>query len=1033
MNAGPENEQQVPPLNSAPLSSLEFCDALAAHLKAAYPAKITPDTWYAVLGRHAPDPSTLSASEISRFFLTPNVAAQARFSALLEYPPSKWLLEQEMQARGLWPPPATESAGPPDVYRVAFESNLKGICFSGGGIRSATFNLGILQALAGRRKLGSLDYLSSVSGGGYIHHFFSSWIACENLPKVEEQLCPLPEDSKRTQWPDPIRWLRRYSNYLTPQKGLLTIDTWAAVSVWLRNTFLNQIILLSSLLFVLLLPHAPLLACFDATSQTTNPATGGFWPAALIVLLFAIAAFDMLKGLHRSSRVGARKRVGFGERDALLLIILPVFLALFVLSPFVYRSTFQGLVAKPAASAQPQPVGIQVLVQSLHSLAPRPAASAVSGASNAQKPNNPGVLANIAYWLHNDQLPLWTPWQENLQFLLIAFLLGQSLLVIAFSGAIPNWTNRPIPALAAIVIAAGTSLALLHVVRLLLLLAAFAVSYDTLLRIAIVFVPLLLLTVLFISMDLAIGTFGERMEDSAREWIARVRGVSFVAAFVWLAVTGSSLLGPILVTHLFQLHSAWFSAAVTGWAGTTVSSILAGKSRTTSGSTDAPTQSSSAVSFLIMIGPAVFVVGLMLGLSWVLQTCVDAFHLYQLEPFLVSAAILLAIALFFSWRVDVNDFSLHAFYRDRIARCYAGASNPDRRPDAFTGFAPSDSRLRVADLLPVKFGCGNPALWVNPPAPPSYQGPFPIFCTTLNLSFGEDLAYQERKAAAFAFTPLFCGYDVGWTEGESAEVQFNGYVPTNTFAYPKSGGPHVSTAVAASGAALNPNDGYHSSPAMAFLMTLFNVRLGWWIPNPRNLRTSLLGRISGPTPVLGLPYLLRELFGSVSDDAPFVNLSDGGHFENMGLYELVRRRCRTIIICDSEADGDFVFEGLGMAIRKCRIDFGAEISLDLDELIPGTDGLSKFAYSMGTITYPALSNTGVPNEKPAQGKVLYLKSTITGREPADILNYKRENDAFPSDSTLNQWFTESQFESYRRLGQFIGEDPKVIDWFENYL
>ena len=1021
-------------MNPARLSSLEFCDALAAHLKAAYPTKITLETWRAVLGSHAPDPSTLDAGEISRYFLTPNVAAQARFSALLEYSPSKWLLEQEMEARGLWPPAATEPGGPPpDVYRTAFDSNLKGVCFSGGGIRSATFNLGVLQALAGRRKLGSVDYLSSVSGGGYIHQFFCSWIACENLPKVEEQLSPLPEDSTRTVWPDPIRWLRRYSNYLTPQKGLLTIDTWAAVSVWLRNTILNQIILLSSLLFALLLPHAPLLAGFDATSQTTMPVSGGLVPASVTVLLFAIAAVDLLIGLHRCTRVGARKRVGFGQREVLFLIVLPVFLALFVVSPFVYRSAFQGLYAKPAGSASYESVGVPALVEKLHLLAIKPATPVAGQAGDTQNSGNPGALANIAYWLHNDELPFWTPRQENLRFLLIAFLLGQALLVIGFSAAIPKWKDRPIPVLAAVVVATGASLVLLHVARLLLFLAAFVVSYDTLLRVAIVFVPLMLLTVLFISMDLAIGTIGVRMEDNAREWIARVRGVSFVVGFVWLAIVGSSLLGPILVSHLFQLHSKWFSAAVTGWAGTTVSSILAGKSRATGGSADAATKPSPGLSILIMIGPTVFVVGLMLGLSWVLQTCVDAFHLYELGPFLVAAVILGSVAALFSWRVDVNDFSLHAFYRDRIARCYAGASNPDRRPNAFTGFAPSDSHLRVADLLPVRFGFGNPALWVNPQKRPSYQGPFPIFCTTLNLSFGEDLAYQERKAAAFAFTPLFCGYDVGWTEGETADVQFNGYAPTNRFAYPKRGGPHVSTAVAASGAALNPNDGFQSNPAMAFLMTLFNVRLGWWVPNPRNLGTSLLSRMSGPTPVFGLPYLLRELFGSVSDDAPFVNLSDGGHFENMGLYELVRRRCRTIIICDSEADGNFVFEGLGMAIRKCRIDFGAEISLDLDALVPASTGLSQLAFATGTITYPALSKGGFPSGNPVMGNVLYLKSTITGREPADIRNYKREDDSFPSDTTLNQWFTESQFESYRRLGQFIGEDSKVLEWLDKYL
>jgi hypothetical protein len=344
-----------------------------------------------------------------------------------------------------------------------------------------------------------------------------------------------------------------------------------------------------------------------------------------------------------------------------------------------------------------------------------------------------------------------------------------------------------------------------------------------------------------------------------------------------------------------------------------------------------------------------------------------------------------------------------------------------------TGLATSDEDLRLSQLLPAKFGHGDPALWADPKIAPSYEGPFPIFSGTLNLSFGGDLATQERKGASFAFTPLFCGYDVGWTEGQDSSVQFNGYVPTRTFAYPKTGGPTVSTAVSASGAALNPNDGFQTNTAMAFLLSFFNARLGWWLPNPRNTGSGILSFLSGPTPVLGLPYLLRELFGMVSDDAPFVNVSDGGQFENMGLYELVRRRCRTILICDAEEDCAFKFEGLGMAVRKCRIDFGVEIDIPtISCILPSSDGFSPLSYAEGTIRYPNPIHPHIP----IQGKILYIKSTLTGTESVDLRNYKREHPAFPSESTLNQWFTESQFESYRRLGQFIGEQQAVSTWIK---
>jgi hypothetical protein len=170
------------------------------------------------------------------------------------------------------------------------------------------------------------------------------------------------------------------------------------------------------------------------------------------------------------------------------------------------------------------------------------------------------------------------------------------------------------------------------------------------------------------------------------------------------------------------------------------------------------------------------------------------------------------------------------------------------------------------------------------------------------------------------------------------------------------------------------------------------------------------------SPRFGLGYLLRELFGMVNDNAPYVYLTDGGHFENMGLYELVRRRCTNIVICDAEEDGELNFEGIGMAIRKCRIDFGAEIDLDLSKLDrSGESRSSATNFIEGTITYP----------NGYRGRILYIKSLFTPGLPPDLVNYRREHPAFPDDTTLNQWFTESQFESYRRLGHFTIVPDKV--------
>ena len=582
---------------------------------------------------------------------------------------------------------------------------------------------------------------------------------------------------------------------------------------------------------------------------------------------------------------------------------------------------------------------------------------------------------------------------------------------------------------------------------------------------------------------------------------------------------------------------------------------------------------------LCRVAPPLFVVGLLVLLStfvsWSLKvqpgTTFDPHENVHRALFLFLVSF--ALAALFGVRVDINAFSMHAFYRDRIARCYAGATNPVRDPNPFTGMARSDRALKVHELLPRGY---HPLDEANT-LPATYAGPFPIFCTAINLTTGEDLAYQERKAASFIFTPLFSGYSVGWTAASTALNQLNGFVDTRTYVHddpavtramqpapppnakknaatkplaapaankteqdaasdetkkakkagnqPVNDSISVATASAVSGAAASPNMGYHSNAASAFLLTVFNVRLGWWLRNPRRRQIggktpytddqgqptgmhvrswrTLWTRVLPPqlgnmpsSPRVGFFSLFKELFGHSDDTTPYVYLTDGGHFDNMGLYELLRRRCHTIIVCDAEADASLHFEGIGMAIRKARLDFGVEVTLDCtgwtepphpghdaanktasvtdnaqpsdvalkersDELPyvlsahlsttdpatltgtlsrrnppPVTEGISSFrefpANSIhcvhGTIRYPE------DEHKSQFGQILYIKASLTGDEPPDILNYRMQHPAFPHDTTLNQFFTESQFESYRRLGEHIVlQDAVVRAWLAYYL
>jgi hypothetical protein len=133
-------------------------------------------------------------------------------------------------------------------------------------------------------------------------------------------------------------------------------------------------------------------------------------------------------------------------------------------------------------------------------------------------------------------------------------------------------------------------------------------------------------------------------------------------------------------------------------------------------------------------------------------------------------------------------------------------------------------------------------------------------------------------------------------------------------------------AMAISGAAANPNMGRATTSASAFLMTVFNVRLGWCIKNPRRRKAMR------PSPQFGLTYTSLELFGGTDDRGRYVNLSDGGHFDNLGVYELIRRGCRYIIVSDAGQDGSMLCEDLGNVVRKCRTDFGVEIDISVDSI-----------------------------------------------------------------------------------------------------
>ncbi len=341
----------------------------------------------------------------------------------------------------------------------------------------------------------------------------------------------------------------------------------------------------------------------------------------------------------------------------------------------------------------------------------------------------------------------------------------------------------------------------------------------------------------------------------------------------------------------------------------------------------------------------------------------------------VLAAAFLLVSWVMARYVNINTFSLHGMYRDRLVRAYLGASNPDRRASQFTGFSSTDD-IPMSDLDPG-------------------QRPFHVVNLTLNLVSASRLAWQQRKAQSFTITPLHSGnHDLG-------------YRPSSEYG----GGVTLGTAVALSGAAASPNMGHHSSPVVGFIMTLFNARLGAWLgnPGPRGERSW-----TRPGPLSAIRSLVKEALGQTSERSEFVYLSDGGHFENLGLYEMVRRRCRHILVLDSGCDPDSRYDDLGNALRKVRIDLGIPITFHDRNTEPLRQ--KKRRCAVATIEYSKVAPTL------EDGFLIYVKPLLLGNEPPDVASYAASHPTFPHQTTADQWFNESQTESYRSLGLLTIEE-----------
>ena len=371
-------------------------------------------------------------------------------------------------------------------------------------------------------------------------------------------------------------------------------------------------------------------------------------------------------------------------------------------------------------------------------------------------------------------------------------------------------------------------------------------------------------------------------------------------------------------------------------------------------------------------------------------TCVDLPTFWQpaILIYLAGAAVCLVLSLF--TRSNAN--SLHPLYRDRLAKAFLFNLQPMPPDDHL-----EPSRPQLSEISGV-------------------HGPYHLINTALNVQASKTANRRGRNADFFIFSPKFVG------------SKSTGYVATLN-AEDVAIGLDLATAMAASGAAVSSNMGAQSIKPLTASLALLNLRLGYWMRNPNQLQYAKAPapetRFSGFTdfsrkrnPYANY-YFLAEMFGWLSDGFKSVYLTDGGHIENLGIYELLRRRCRVIIAVDAEADPQMAFGSFNTLERYALIDLGIRIELPWQKIADESLATGKEIDDKGNAPkhhgpHCAIGEITYPNNR--KGILVYIKASLTGDENDYIFDYKKRNSAFPHETTLDQWFTEEQFEAYRALG-----------------
>jgi len=777
---------------------------------------------------------------------------------------------------------------------LSVDRNIVGLAISGGGIRSATFSLGVIQELARQGTLKGVDYLSTVSGGGYTGSCLSSLL---NDPANKSSGDKFPLNyTAGTEEPPSLTHLRNSSNYLIPG-GLF--DKLRLPVMLLRGILLNLFIFMPFIMVAVFITEI----AYEKGPHWAN-LTSLLLPLSFVFLLMAIT-FPVVVRLFR-------RRFDWDKRNSYeLWMTVPLLLVAIILLLLPILALTQLAIEHTTGQ----------------------------------------------FFTWYNQLSAFTLWVSG------ALAAGIAILFMMMGKASENIAKWSGKLLLAVLGFLGPSIVFLIYLALCLW------QLDS------PYLPVSFTTVLNEAVDCDKPCLYQKAEQQ-KEFENKGTRMEEFTGIMFQSKDRNNTFGELLDELKGRSISISERAIVRCQSSNCKDTFAAENWRQDNRVwviNDAPNiQEHCPPVETVASNVNAGIIGnchyLKRASSRQLHIEGDRLRLFERSEDLLFSVLFIAMLLFNRFFLDMNITSLHGFYRDRLSKAY---------------LFKLDSDNEVVHVDKTKLSCLNAD---------DSTAPYHLINVALNLQGSTAVDLRGRKSDLFILSKHFIGSDRTGYAATSEIEKYDKYL-------------NLGTAMAISGAAAAPNMGSGTNRSLVFLMTLLNIRLGYWLPNPKVVNSRHWFnwfKLSGVKPTL----LLREALGKLDTKESHVNVSDGGHIENMGIYPLLKRNCKYIVAIDGEADPDMTFGGLLKLTRYARIDMGIEIEMGLDSIRKDQFGNSKTHWAIGDIHY----GNG------EEGKLLYIKLSVTGEEPEYVRAYRTKFPQFPHESTSDQFFTEEQFEAYRALG-----------------